>query len=91
MGVDRTRLRHSGCFSLEALGLVVRDQCVDGRLQSTFHNFRELVVGQAYAVVGETVLGEIIVRIFSLRSPLPNLLLALFWPTLPAGRSISTS
>jgi len=38
-------LCHSGCFSLETLSLVVRDQGVDGWLEPAFHDFRELVIG----------------------------------------------
>src|ERR1700742_3016018 len=53
-------LRHSGCFSLETLRLIMRDEGIDGRLEPAFHHFGELVIGQPDAVVGEPVLGEIV-------------------------------
>src|ERR1700730_13755502 len=71
-------LSHSGCFSLETLGLVVRDEGIDGRLQPAFHHFRQLVIGQADAMVRETVLGKVVGADFLAAIAAPHLLLTLF-------------
>ena len=50
----------SGGFGLEAFCGVVGDEGVDGGLEHAFHDHGELVIGEADAVVGETVLREVV-------------------------------
>src|SRR5579864_3996159 len=47
-------------FALQLLGLVVRNQAVDDRLQLAVHDLGELMDGEADAVVGDTVLREVV-------------------------------
>src|SRR5665213_1641198 len=74
-------LRYAG-FALHLFGGVVGDQRVDRGLQQTLHHHREVVVGEADAVVGEAVLGEVVGAAFFDAVAGADLLLALLGLTL---------
>ena len=57
---------------LQLFGLLAGGKGVDHLVQITVHDLFQIVDGQADAVVGAAILREVVVRIFSLRSPVPT-------------------
>src|ERR1700677_3803841 len=47
-------------ITLEALGLVVRNEGIDSRLQLAFHHFGQLMVGEPDTMVGKPVLRKVV-------------------------------
>ena len=71
----RYPLNNGGGFLLQLFSLIVRDERFDQRLDFAVHDGIELVDSEADAVVGESVLREIVGADFSLRSPEPTMAL----------------